>query len=145
MTAVHPLAELAPRDVVARAIHLQMALDDRDHVDLDLRHLDPEEMRERFPTISHELAERGLDLAFDLIPVAPAAHYFMGGIVAGTDGQTSLPGLLALGEASCTGVHGANRLASNSLLEGLVFGLEAADRLAVNEAVAPGSIGTREE
>jgi L-aspartate oxidase len=130
MTAVQPLAELAPRDVVARAIHRQMALDDRDHVDLDLRHLDPQEMRQRFPTITRELAARGLDLATDLIPVAPAAHYFIGGVAASPEGITSLPGLLAFGEASATGVHGANRLASNSLLEGLVFGAAGADRLA---------------
>jgi L-aspartate oxidase len=130
MTSVHPLAELAPRDVVARAIHRQMSLDDRDHVDLDLRHLDPEEMRERFPTITRELAERGLDLATDLIPVAPAAHYFIGGVAASVEGITSLPGLLAFGEAAATGIHGANRLASNSLLEGLVFGMAGADRLA---------------
>ena len=129
MTAVHPLAELAPRDVVARAIHRQMALDERDHVDLDLRHLDPEAMRERFPTITRELATRGLDLATDLIPVAPAAHYFIGGVAASPEGITSLPGLLAFGEAAATGIHGANRLASNSLLEGLVFGMAGADRL----------------
>jgi len=125
--SVHPHAELAPRDVVARAIQRQMKLDGTDHVHLDLRHLDAPAMRQRFPTIARELATRGLDLATDLIPVAPAAHYFMGGIVAGPTGDTSLPGLLALGEAACTGVHGANRLASNSLLEGLVFGLAAAD------------------
>jgi L-aspartate oxidase len=130
MTAIHPLAELAPRDVVARAIHRQMALDDRDHVDLDLRHLDPEQMRERFPTITRELAERGLDLATDLIPVAPAAHYFIGGVAASTEGITNLPGLLAFGEAAATGIHGANRLASNSLLEGLVFGMAGADLVA---------------
>src|SRR5215207_3246013 len=130
MTAVHPQAELAPRDVVARAIHYQMALDGRDHVDLDLRHLDAEEMRARFPTITRELAARGLDLATDLIPVAPAAHYFIGGVAASPEGITSLPGLLAFGEASATGIHGANRLASNSLLEGLVFGMAGADRLA---------------
>ena len=129
MRAVHPSFELAPRDVVARGIQRQMVIDGTDHVDLDLRHLSATAMRERFPTIAAELRRRGLDLAYDLIPVAPAAHYFMGGIVAGVDGSTSLPGLLALGEAACTGVHGANRLASNSLLEGLVFGLDAADRL----------------
>ncbi len=134
MEAVHPRAELAPRDVVAQAIQRQMVADGTDHVSLDLRHLDPTETLRRFPTIAAELATRGLDLTRELIPIAPAAHYFMGGIVAGTDGQTSLPGLLALGEASCTGVHGANRLASNSLLEGLVFGLNAADRLALREA-----------
>jgi L-aspartate oxidase len=130
MTAVHPLAELAPRDVVARAIHHRMTLDARDHVDLDLRHLDAEEMRARFPTITKELAARGLDLATDLIPIAPAAHYFIGGVAASPEGVTSLPGLLAFGEAAATGIHGANRLASNSLLEGLVFGMAGADRLA---------------
>ena len=129
MTAIHPLAELAPRDVVARAIQRQMAVDGRDHVDLDLRHLDPAEMRARFPTITRELAERRLDLATDLIPVAPAAHYFIGGVAASPEGLTSLPGLLAFGEAAATGIHGANRLASNSLLEGLVFGIAGADRL----------------
>jgi L-aspartate oxidase len=129
MVAIHPLAELAPRDVVARGIYRQMALDRRDHVDLDLRHLDPELVHRRFPTIDRELATRGLDLANDLIPVAPAAHYFIGGVAASPEGVTSIPGLLALGEAAATGVHGANRLASNSLLEGLVFGIAAADRL----------------
>jgi L-aspartate oxidase len=133
----HPLAELAPRDVVARGIQHQMAIDASDHVYLDLRHLDADAMRKRFPTIAAELSRRGLDLATDLIPVAPAAHYFMGGIAATTDGETSLPGLLALGEASCTGVHGANRLASNSLLEGLVFGLHAATHHV--EVATPGS------
>ncbi|MDQ2652806.1 MAG: L-aspartate oxidase [Chloroflexota bacterium] len=130
MLGNHLLAELAPRDVVARGIQQQMALDQRDHVDLDLRHLDPDEVRARFPTITSELADRGLDLATDLIPVAPAAHYFIGGVVADTEGRTSLPGLLAFGEAASTGIHGANRLASNSLLEGLVFGMAGADRLA---------------
>ncbi len=129
MVDLHPLAELAPRDVVARGIQTQLLHHATDHVDLDLRHLDPDATRARFPTIARELAARGLDIARDLIPVAPAAHYFMGGIVAGPEGETSLPGLLALGEAACTGVHGANRLASNSLLEGLVFGLAAADAL----------------
>jgi L-aspartate oxidase len=129
MIDVHPLAELAPRDVVARAIQHQMTIDGTNTVWLDLRHLDGPEMKTRFPTIARELAARGLDFTSDLIPVAPAAHYFMGGIVAGSSGETSLPGLFAIGEAACTGVHGANRLASNSLLEGLVFGLEAADNL----------------
>lgn len=129
MEDLHPLAELAPRDVVARGIQRQMALDDRPAVSLDLQHLQPDEVRRRFPTIQAELASRGLDLATDLIPVAPAAHYFGGGIIAGADGRTSLPGLTALGEVTCTGVHGANRLASNSLLEGLVFGMAAAERI----------------
>lgn len=129
MLDVHPLAELAPRDVVARGIQAAMAAGNTDHVWLDLRHLPDELVYERFPTIAKELQGRGLDLANDLIPVAPAAHYFIGGIAASTDGRTSLPGLLALGEAACTGVHGANRLASNSLLEGLVFGTDAAGLL----------------
>ena len=129
MLGLHPLAELAPRDVVARGIQRQMAVDEADHVFLDLRHLDAAAMRARFPTITRELSERGLDLAFDPLPVAPAAHYFMGGVVSGSAGETNLPGLLALGVAACTGVHGANRLASNSLLEGLVSGLVSAERL----------------
>lgn len=129
MIELHPLAELAPRDVVARGIQRQMALDQTDHVHLDLRHLNADAMRARFPTIAEVLHSHGLDLAADLLPVAPAAHYFMGGIVAATDGETEIPGLLALGEAACTGVHGANRLASNSLLEGLVFGIAAAGRI----------------
>lgn len=126
MLDIHPQAELAPRDVVARGIQSAMAKGNTDHVWLDLRHLPDDLVYERFPTIVKELKGRGLDLANDLIPVAPAAHYFIGGVVAATDGRTSMPGLLALGEAACTGVHGANRLASNSLLEGLVFGTEAA-------------------
>jgi L-aspartate oxidase len=138
MVGQHPLAELAPRDVVARAIQAQMVPDGQPSVWLDLRHLDPAEMERRFPTIARHLAAQGLSLTRDLLPVAPAAHYFMGGIDAGTDGTTSLPGLLAIGEVSCTGVHGANRLASNSLLEGLVFGLSAADRL---DSVAPPATG----
>jgi L-aspartate oxidase len=141
MTSIHPLAELAPRDIVARGIVRQMQADCCQCVFLDLRHLDAAAMRARFPTIAAELHRRGLDLATDLVPVAPAAHYFMGGIVAGADGRTSLPGLLALGEASCTGVHGANRLASNSLLEGLVFGAIAADAAA---AMPRGSADTDE-
>ena len=131
MLSEHGLAELAPRDVVARGIQKQMVADGADHVFLDLRHLDGSKMRRRFPTIARELDTRGFDLATDLIPVAPAAHYFMGGVVADESGVTSLPGLLAVGEAACTGVHGANRLASNSLLEGLVFGRKAAAALRI--------------
>ncbi|MGI9254103.1 MAG: L-aspartate oxidase [Thermomicrobiales bacterium] len=147
MADLHPLAELAPRDVVARGIQRQMGIDDMGHVSLDLRHLDPDAMRLRFPTINAELARRGLDLATDLIPVAPASHYFIGGLIAGADGRTGVPGLNALGEASCTGIHGANRLASNSLLEGLVFGAAAAERIgrdvqpeapAIDQAQLPG-------
>lgn len=147
MTDVHPLAELAPRDIVARAIQAQIVDSGQGHVHLDLRHLDARRIQHRFPSITERLGSHGIDLAKDLIPIAPAAHYFMGGIAAGPDGVTSLPGLLAIGEVSCTGVHGANRLASNSLLEGLVFGLRAADLAAqslpdghgIRSSVQPGS------
>ena len=122
MPAVHPQAELAPRDVVARAI-TQQSLDGP--VYLDMRHVQ-KDLVARFPGISAFLAGYGLELGRDLIPVRPAAHYLMGGIKTDLHGRTTLPGLYAAGEAACTGVHGANRLASNSLLEGLVFGVEAA-------------------
>jgi len=136
MLAEHELVELAPRDVVARGIQKQMVADGLDHAYLDLRHLNPAAVRVRFPTIARELRVRGLDLATDLIPVAPAAHYFMGGVVANEFGRTSMAGLLAIGEAACTGVHGANRLASNSLLEGLVFGRRAGRNFSVSSSLA---------
>ncbi len=101
-------AELAPRDVVARAILSEMLAEGVDHQYLDLRHLSAAHVHERFPTISAICHEYGLDLASDLLPVAPAAHYFMGGVMVGARGQTSLPGLYAVGEVACTGVHGAN-------------------------------------
>ncbi len=137
MLAIDPRGELAPRDVVARAIQAQMTAGGSAW--LDLRHLDATETRHRFPTIDRHLAAIGLDLARDLIPIVPAAHYFMGGIAAAPDGRTSLPGLLAVGEVSCTGVHGANRLASNSLLEGLVFGRLAARSLGPRDLELPTS------
>jgi len=124
------LAELAPRDVVARAILSEMLAEGVDHQYLDLRHLPAARMHERFPTISAICRGYGLNLASDLLPIAPAAHYCMGGVMVNAQGHTSLPGLYAVGEVACTGVHGANRLASNSLLEGLVFGLRLADGLA---------------
>jgi L-aspartate oxidase len=135
MVALDPRAELAPRDVVARAIQAQIAAGSR--VWLDLRHLDADVVRHRFPTIDHHLRAVGLDMTTDQIPVAPAAHYFMGGIAASPAGRTSMPGLLAIGEVSCTGVHGANRLASNSLLEGLVFGRLAARTLSPGDLTPP--------
>ena len=130
MPKYHPLAELAPRDVVARAILSEMLSEGTEYQYLDLRHLPAARMHERFPSISAICRNYGLDLAADLLPVAPAAHYCMGGVMTGTLGRSTLPGLYAVGEVACTGVHGANRLASNSLLEGLVFGLRLADGLA---------------
>jgi L-aspartate oxidase len=115
-------AELAPRDVVARAIAFEMERSGDPCAYLDVTHLGLEHVRRRFPTISRVCAEFGLDLGREPIPVAPAAHYFMGGIQTNIWGETSLAGLYACGECACTGVHGANRLASNSLLEAMVFG-----------------------
>ncbi|MWV50463.1 L-aspartate oxidase [Rathayibacter sp. VKM Ac-2803] len=139
MTAVHADAELAPRDVVARAIAERMRLQGGLPVHLDARAIPAEVLARRFPTISAACRAGGLSLADDLIPVTPAAHYWMGGIATDLDGRTSLPGLYAVGEVACTGVHGANRLASNSLLEGAVFARRAAaalDRAAVAASVA---------
>ena len=130
MPRYSPDAELAPRDVVARAILSEMLAGHAPSAFLDLRHLPEDEVYERFPTIAAACRRDGLDLAHDLIPVAPAAHYFMGGVTVDTWGRTTVPGLFAVGEVSCTGVHGANRLASNSLLEGLVFGRRVAAVLA---------------
>ena len=123
-----PRGELAPRDVVARAIAQAMRADGRAYVDLDLHHLDPAMVHRRFPTIAAVCRDNGLDLARDLLPVAPAAHYLMGGVRTNLWGETSVPGLYACGEVACTGVHGANRLASNSLLEGLVWGARIVER-----------------
>ncbi len=121
MPGVHEMAELAPRDVVAKAIVRQMAATGSTHVFLDARHLGREFLHHRFPTIVNALAGHGFDPAEDLIPVAPAQHYHSGGIRVDANGRSSVPGLSAAGECPCTGGHGANRLASNSLLEGLVF------------------------
>ncbi|MGA7339784.1 MAG: FAD-binding protein, partial [Terracidiphilus sp.] len=147
MERYHPLLELAPRDVVARAIAREGLHADgggriggkgNSQLDaeggarpvyLDMRHVRGFNIAERFPGISGFLARYGLDLGRDLIPVRPAAHYLMGGIRTDFGGRTSLGGLYAAGEAACTGVHGANRLASNSLLEGLVFGARAAQAM----------------
>jgi L-aspartate oxidase len=132
MDRYHPLLELAPRDVVARAITREgmgSAPGEFRVVHLDMRSVKGIDLHHRFPGISAFLAKYGLDLGRDLIPVRPAAHYLMGGIKTDLFGRTTLPGLYAAGEAACTGVHGANRLASNSLLEGLVFGARAAQSM----------------
>lgn len=118
-------AELAPRDVVSRAITDRMEQTRHPCVYLDLSHLDPQLVGERFPHIAAVCREFGLDITTDRIPVRPGAHYMIGGLTVDTHGQTTLPGLLAAGEVTSTGLHGANRLASNSLLEGLVFGRRA--------------------
>jgi L-aspartate oxidase len=121
MLGKHELAELAPRDVVAKQIMKEMAAAGVDHVYVDGRMLGEETWRVRFPTIWHSCRRAGINPATDLIPVAPASHYFCGGVETGIDGATNLVGLYACGEVASSGVHGANRLASNSLLEGLVF------------------------
>jgi L-aspartate oxidase len=136
MPKYHELAELAPRDVVARAIarEIELAGSADAVVYLDLTHLPAERVRTRFPRIYKTCLQYGIDIGTDLIPIRPAAHYAMGGVKTDLDGRTTLPGLYAAGECACTGVHGANRLASNSLLEGLVYGARAARTLA-NESV----------
>ncbi|MEV0892072.1 L-aspartate oxidase [Promicromonospora sp. NPDC050262] len=126
MPGVHEMAELAPRDVVAHAIVRQMAATGADNVLLDARHLGREFLRTRFPTINARLLQAGIDWSEEPVPVAPAQHYHSGGVVTDLDGRSSVDGLYAVGEVACTGVHGANRLASNSLLEGIVFASRAA-------------------
>ena len=132
MVGQHELAELAPRDVVAKGIHRVLRETGADHVYLDARHLGKEFLEQRFPTIVASTRAAGVDPATELIPVAPAAHYASGGVRTDLHGRTSIPGLYACGEVACTGVHGANRLASNSLLEGLVFARRIADDIAVD-------------
>jgi L-aspartate oxidase len=137
---VHPLAELAPRDVVTRAMAARMYACGTDHLLLDATGIGPDRFARRFPTILRACRAAGIDPTRQPIPVAPAAHYLMGGIRTDLDGRTSLAGLYAVGEAACTGAHGANRLASNSLLEGLVFGARAA-RALTRELPRAGTLG----
>jgi len=125
MKEYHEMAELAPRDVVSRAIVEQIRKTHFTHVFLDVRHLPQKEFKERFPQLAGLLAQFDIDPAKDLIPIHPATHYMIGGVEADLLGRSSLSGLYAVGEAGCTGLHGANRLASNSLLEGLAFGARA--------------------
>ena len=119
--------ELQPRDVVTNAIREQMKKDESEFVYLSIAHLDSEEIKNRFPNIYQRCLEEGYDLTKEAIPVTPAQHYLMGGIKASVNGETSMPELYAVGEVACNGVHGANRLASNSLLESLVFAKRAVD------------------
>jgi L-aspartate oxidase len=127
MGKYHPLAELAPRDVVARAIMHEMEVSHAKDafVYLDLTHLNPDKVQKRFPRIYSTCLQYNVDITEDLIPIRPAAHYSMGGVRTDLNGKTTIAGLYAAGEAAATGVHGANRLASNSLLEGLVYGARA--------------------
>lgn len=130
MKSVHPLADLAPRDIVAKEISRQMSKSGAKHVWLDAKSI--VDFKDRFPTIYSSCSQIGIDPSKDLIPVAPASHYASGGIRTDLNGHSSVPGLYAVGETACTGAHGANRLASNSLLEGLVFGARIAEDIAKN-------------
>jgi len=130
----HPLGELAPRDVVARGV-FDEAQRTREVVRLDITHREPEWLDQRFPTIQEHVRKRGLDLAKDWLPITPAAHYTCGGVATDLNGCTSIPGLYAAGEAARTGLHGGNRLASTSLLEGLVFGAAVADFIGNGRAI----------
>jgi L-aspartate oxidase len=141
MSSYHPLAELAPRDVVSRSIAAELRRTAAPHVFLDLTHREPTFIRKRFPRIHQTCLRYGVDIATQLAPVHPAAHYAMGGVRTDLDGRTSIPGLFAAGEVACTGVHGANRLASNSLLEGVVFGARAGRAMrAAGGAAQPGDM-----
>ena len=120
MQKYHPMKSLAPRDVVARAIDSEMKRTGAECVYLDIRHLSEERLKLRFPHIFEQCLKAGINMAKDLIPVVPAAHFVCGGIKTALDGSSSIPGLYAVGESACTGLHGANRLASNSLLEAMV-------------------------
>lgn len=130
MEGIHPLEDLAPRDIVAREIFKQMRRTGSEQAYLDIRDKGAEFIEERFPTIYETCLERGIDITKERIPVVPAQHYFMGGVKTNLHAQTNVNGLYVVGESSCTGVHGANRLASNSLLECLVFGSRCAAHIA---------------
>jgi L-aspartate oxidase len=122
----HPSAELAPRDIVARGIFKEMLSSNKEYVFLDITSKPEDYLRERFPTIFNECLKHGINIAHDKIPVHPVQHYLMGGILTDLEGRTNINGLYACGEAASTGIHGANRLAANSLLECLVFGRRTA-------------------
>ncbi len=144
MPGYHELADLAPRDAVARAIVSEMVKTKKNHVYLDITHLDKKFIKKRFPLIYSTCLNFNVDITEDLIPVSPAAHYIMGGVKTNLNGETSIRGLFAAGEVACTRVHGANRLASNSLLEGLVYGARSgqgavhyAENIAIHNTLRP--------
>jgi len=141
MQKIHPLAELAPRDVVAYAIYNELQQNHSDFVYLSLKHLDPNLIKSRFSTIYSTLLKYNIDITTDLLPISPAAHYMVGGIQTDLNGETNVKRLFACGEVASTGVMGANRLASNSLLECLVFGKRAAEKATLG---SPGSLNLPE-
>jgi L-aspartate oxidase len=145
MSRYHERAELAPRDVVSRAIISEMRRTSTHTVYLDVTPLDPNLIKTRFPRIYNTCLQYGIDVTRDLIPVSPAAHYMMGGVRTDTHGRTAVAGLYAAGEVACAGIHGANRLASNSLLEGLVFGARAAKAALADTRNVPAPDTTRRE
>jgi L-aspartate oxidase len=143
MAGVHPLGDLAPRDVVTRGMAVRMEALGAEHLWLDATGVPPARLERRFPTILARCRAAGIEPTRRWIPVSPAAHYLMGGVVTDLDGRTGLPGLYAVGEAACTGVHGANRLASNSLLEGVVFAARIGRALAAEPTRPPTTAGDR--
>ena len=152
MKDIHPLAELAPRDVVAYSIYRQIQKSGDEHIFLSLKHLDKEKIKKRFRNIYLHLKDFGFDLTEDLLPISPAAHYMVGGVRTNLDAETNISGLFVCGELASTGVMGANRLASNSLLECLVFGKSASERAAKLQSlpnqipdVNPVSVETKNE
>lgn len=158
MHRYHPMGALAPRDIVSRAIWVEMAATKARHVYLDVTHLGADFVKRRFPTIYATCLRYDIDITEEWIPISPSAHYMMGGVWTDVNGATTVPGLFAAGEVACSGVHGANRLASNSLLEGLVFGARAAEAAVAfagrhgvpslssyEAAIRPGQFGTLED
>jgi L-aspartate oxidase len=133
MAGRHPMGDLAPRDVVAAAMHERIEVSGGGHLWLDATALGRGVLEDGFPTVTAACRDEGVDPVTDLIPVAPGAHYSCGGIAAGLDGRTSIPGLYAIGEAAGTGVHGANRLASNSLVEAVIMGRGVAESIAADQ------------